>query len=90
MSDPSLHCAGLGIEPVSWHFRNAVDPIAPHWERQGTFFKVHFLSALSQFWLNLFNALKRHSYFQPHSLIHLFINLFIENYLVPNLCEPPG
>ena len=30
--DPLTHCAGLGIEPVSWRYRDATDPIAPHRE----------------------------------------------------------
>ena len=27
--DPLTHCAGLGIEPVSWCCRDAPDPIVP-------------------------------------------------------------
>ena len=29
MPDPLTHCAGLGIEPVSWHCRDAADPAVP-------------------------------------------------------------
>ena len=31
---PLAHCAGLGIEPVSWHCRDATDPVMPQWEIQ--------------------------------------------------------
>ena len=30
--DPLTHCAGPGIEPVSWHCRDAADPIVPQRE----------------------------------------------------------
>ena len=30
--DPLTHCAGPGMEPVSWHCRDATDPIAPQRE----------------------------------------------------------
>ena len=29
MPDPLTHCAGLGIEPVSQHCRDATDPAVP-------------------------------------------------------------
>ena len=29
MSDPLTHCAVPGIEPVSWHCRDAANPVAP-------------------------------------------------------------
>ena len=29
-SDPLTHCARLGIEPASWHHRDAADSVAPH------------------------------------------------------------
>ena len=31
MPDPLTHCAGLGIEPVSLHSRDATDPVGPQW-----------------------------------------------------------
>lgn len=27
--DPIIHCAGLGIELMSWHCRDATDPVVP-------------------------------------------------------------
>ena len=30
--DPFSYCTGLGIEPMSWHCRDAANPIAPQWE----------------------------------------------------------
>ena len=30
--DLLTHCAGPWIEPVSWHCRDAANPIAPQWE----------------------------------------------------------
>ena len=30
--DPLIHCARSGIEPVSWHCRDAADPIVAQWE----------------------------------------------------------
>ena len=30
----TLDPAGLGIEPVSWHWRDAIDPTVPQWEPQ--------------------------------------------------------
>ena len=30
--NPLTHCAGPGIEPVSWCSRDASDPVAPQWE----------------------------------------------------------
>ena len=30
--DPLTHCAGLRIEPASWHCRDAADPVVPHQE----------------------------------------------------------
>ena len=32
MLDPLIHCAGLGIKPISWHCRDATDPVAPQRE----------------------------------------------------------
>ena len=32
--DPLSHCAGLGIDPSSWHCRDAADPIELQWELQ--------------------------------------------------------
>ena len=32
--DPLTHCAGPGIEPVSWHCRDATNHIAPQRELQ--------------------------------------------------------
>ena len=32
--DPLIHCSGPGIEPLTWHCRNAADPVAPQWELQ--------------------------------------------------------
>ena len=32
MSNPLTHCAGLGIQPVTFHCREAADPIVPQWE----------------------------------------------------------
>ena len=26
------HCAGLGIEPASWHSTDTADPVVPQWE----------------------------------------------------------
>ena len=34
------HCTGPGIEPASWCYRDATDPIAPQWELLSP---VHFL-----------------------------------------------
>ena len=33
--DPLTHCAGPGIKPASWHYRDATDPVVPQWEYQG-------------------------------------------------------
>ena len=30
--DPLIHCARPGIKPVSWHCRDATDPIVPQQE----------------------------------------------------------
>ena len=40
----STHCAGLGIEPVSWCCRDAFDPIAPQWELLSSWFYCRFYS----------------------------------------------
>ena len=37
--DPLTRYAGLGIEPVSWHNRDAVNPVAPQQELQRMCFK---------------------------------------------------
>ena len=41
--DPLTHCAGPGIEPVSWHCKDTTDPIVPQWELQSL---KHFLMPL--------------------------------------------
>lgn len=41
MLDTLIHCAWPGIERVSWHGRDAIDPIVPQQERQAaTFLKI--------------------------------------------------
>ena len=30
--DPLIHSPGPGIQPVSWHFRDAADPVVPQWK----------------------------------------------------------
>ena len=45
MLDPLTHCAGPGIEPASWHCRDATDPRVPQWELQ--FFLVLILTLRS-------------------------------------------
>ena len=30
--DPLIHCTGPGIQPVSWRYRDAANPVAPQQE----------------------------------------------------------
>ena len=32
MLDPLIPCAGLGIEPPSWCYRDTTNPVVPYWE----------------------------------------------------------
>ena len=38
MPDPLIHCAGLGIKPMSWRCRNTTNPVEPQWELHALFY----------------------------------------------------
>ena len=40
------HCAGLGIEPASWHCRDAANPIVPRWKLERKYFDKQDLTCL--------------------------------------------
>ena len=48
MPDPLTHCAGLGIEFISWCSRGATDPLVPQWELLNTFY-INYIFCI--FWV---------------------------------------
>ena len=42
------HCAWLGIEPTSWHCRDATNPFEPQWELPDSF----SLWVITRYWVN--------------------------------------
>ena len=49
VQDPLTHSAWLGMEPVSWHHRDAADAVAPHWELLDPIFWFVFAFVFSGF-----------------------------------------
>ena len=49
MPDPLTHCAGPGIEPASWHYRDAADPIESQWELLHMIFFFFFRATLAAY-----------------------------------------
>ena len=41
MPDPLTHWAWPGIEPASWHCRDAANPLAPQWELHCLLLKIN-------------------------------------------------
>ena len=47
MLDPSTQCTRPGIEPASWHCKDAADPFVPEWELPKNFLRMVIFRIIS-------------------------------------------
>ena len=79
--DPLTHCAGLGIKPTSWCYRDAADPVVPQQELQEIFcfvFKELVVERLTK--QSCFDPSEKHGYSGlrlSFKIVHLIITFYL-------------